>query len=319
VPLGGEGQFAFWREISVHPSSPLRAIRALVGEGSEVVFSDGRYPREAARLAATADVAVVFGIQWMSENFDAPDLTLPQGQDELIGAVAAANPRTVVVLETGGPVLMPWLDKTAAVVDAWFPGQRGGEAIANVLFGVAEPGGRLAVTFPAAETQLPRPEIPGFGPPERVPVTVEYREGADVGYRDFARRGEKPLFAFGSGQSYTTFAYGGLEVSGTTDVTVSFTATNTGQRPGYAVPQVYLTAVPGGPDRRLLGWGKALLAPGETKRFTVQVDARLLAKYSTQARGWQVAGGKYEIALGASAEELVARTEHELRARKLDP
>jgi beta-glucosidase len=319
VPLGGEGQFAFWREISVTPSSPLRAIRALVGEGSEVVFNDGRYPREAARLAATADVAIVFGLQWMTENFDVPDLALPQGQDELIGAVAAANPRTVVVLETGGPVLMPWLDKTAAVVDAWFSGQRGGEAIANVLFGVAEPGGRLAVTFPAAETQLPRPEIPGFGPPERVPVTVEYREGADVGYRDFARRGEKPLFAFGSGQSYTTFAYGGLEVSGTTDVTVSFTATNTGQRPGYAVPQVYLTAVPAGPDRRLLGWGKALLAPGETKRFTVQVDPRLLAKYSTQARGWQVAAGKYEIALGASAEELVARTEHELRARKLDP
>jgi len=255
----------------------------------------------------------------MTENFDAPDLTLPHGQDELIRAVAAANPRTVVVLETGGPVLMPWLDKAAAVVAAWYPGQRGGDAIADVLFGVADPGGRLPITFPASESQLPRPEIPGYGPPERLPVTVEYREGSDVGYRDFARRSQKPLFAFGYGQSYTTFSYAGLEVGGTTDVTVSFTATNTGMRPGYAVPQIYLTGGPGGPDRRLLGWGKALLAPGESKRFTVQVDSRLLAKYSTQARGWQVAAGKYEIALGASAEDLVARIEHELRARKLDP
>jgi beta-glucosidase len=319
VPLGGEGQFAFWREINVTPSSPLRAIRALVDEGSEVVFNDGRYPREAARLAASADVAIVFGVQWMTENFDAPDLSLPHGQDELIGAVAAANPRTVVVLETGGPVLMPWLDKVAAVVAAWYAGQRGGDAIADVLFGVAEPSGRLPVTFPAAETQLPRPEIPGFGPPEKLPVTVDYREGADVGYRDFARRSQKPLFAFGYGQSYTTFAYGGLDVSGTTDLSVSFTATNTGMRAGYAVPQIYLTGVPGAADRRLLGWAKALLAPGETKRFTVQVDPRLLAKYSTQARGWQVAAGKYEIALGASAEDLVARTEHELHARKVDP
>ena len=157
------------------------------------------------------------------------------------------------------------------------------------------------------------------GLPETLPVTVDYREGADVGYRDFARRSQKPLFAFGYGQSYTTFAYGALEASGTTDLAVSFTATNTGMRPGYAVPQIYLTAAPGATDRRLLGWVKALLAPGETKRFTVPVDLRLLAKYSTQARGWQVAAGKYEIALGASAEDLVARTEHELRARKLDP
>ena len=319
VPLGGEGQFSFWRAINLHPSSPLRAIRALLAEGGEAVFDDGRYPREAARLAATADVAIVFAIQWMSENFDAPDLSLPQGQDELIRAVAAANPRTVVVLETGGPVLMPWLDKTAAVVAAWYPGQRGGDALANVLFGVAEPGGRLPLTFPAAETQLPRPEIPGWAQRTGTPVTVEYREGADVGYRDFARRAQKPLFPFGHGLSYTTFAYGGLEASGTTDLHVSFTATNTGSRPGYAVPQVYLTAALGVADRRLLGWGKALLAPGETKRFTVNVDPRLLAKYSTAAHGWQLAAGQYEIALGASAEELVARTEHELSARKLAP
>jgi beta-glucosidase len=319
VPLGGEGQFSFWRAINVQPSSPLRAIRALLAEGGEAVFYDGRYPSEAARLAATADAAIVFPIQWMSENFDAPDLTLPQGQDELIRAVAAANQRTVVVLESGGPVLMPWLDKAAAVLAAWYPGQRGGQAIANVLFGVVEPGGRLPVTFPAAESQLAHREIPGFGAPIGTPVTVEYREGADVGYRDFARRAQKPLFPFGFGLSYTTFAYGGLEVGGTSDVAVSFTVTNTGMRPGYAVPQVYLTATPERAERRLLGWDKALLGPGETKRFTVPVDPRLLARYSTAARGWQIAAGQYEIALGASAEDLVARTKHELRARKLDP
>jgi beta-glucosidase len=261
----------------------------------------------------------VFATQWMMEHYDAPDLTLPNGQDELIRAVLAANPRTIVVLQTGGAVLMPWLEGAPAVVAAWYGGQRGGDAIANVLFGAKEPGGRLPVTFPASEQQLPSPQLAGSGLPEGEPFAVDYREGAAVGYRGFARRGLKPLFPFGFGLSYTTFRYGGLAVSGARDVRVAFEVTNTGKRPGYAVPQVYLTTARGTPEKRLLGWGKALLSPGETKRFSVQVDPRLLADFSTDQNRWQIAAGSYEIALGASADDLVASAAHSLRARTLPP
>ncbi len=318
IPLGGEGWLASLRQITLHPSPPLFAIRELV-PGGAVVYDDGRYPSSAAQLAAKSDVAIVFATQWMTENYDAPDLSLPSGQDELIRAVVAANPRTIVVLETGGAVLMPWLDRTAAVVAAWYPGQRGGDAIANVLFGVAEPGGRLPVTFPSSVEQLPNPQLPGWDAPAGESFVVDYHEGADVGYRWFARRGLQPLFPFGFGLSYTTFSYGDLAVSGARDVRVSFEVTNTGKRAGYAVPQVYLTAARGSPEKRLLGWSKALLAPGETKRFTVPVDPRLLADFSTDAGRWEIAAGAYEIALGASADELVARTSHALRARSLPP
>jgi beta-glucosidase len=318
IPLGGEGFLASWRKITMHPSPPLFAIRKHVPDGV-VVYDDGRYPSAAAKLAAQSDVAIVFATQWMLEHYDAPDLTLPSGQDELIRAVAAANPRTIVVLETGGAVLMPWLDRSAAVVAAWYPGQRGGEAIANVLFGETEPGGRLPVTFPAAEAQLPSPQLAGTDLPLGQPFVVDYPEGADVGYRGFARRGVTPLFPFGFGLSYTTFSYSNLAVSGTRDVRVSYEVTNSGERAGYAVPQIYLTSARGAAERRLLGWDKALLAPGETKRFTVQVDPRLIAEFSTDASRWEIAAGRYEIALGTSADDLVARTQHTLRASTLPP
>jgi beta-glucosidase len=302
----------------LHPSPPLRAIRDLL-PNAEVVFDDGRYPRAAARAAANADVAIVFATQWMLEHYDAPDLSLPSGQDDLIRAVAAANPRTIVVLETGGPVLMPWLEETAAVVAAWYSGQRGGDAIANVLFGEAEPAGRLPITFPASDDQLARPDLPGANVRANVPFEVDYHEGADVGYRYFARRSLEPAFAFGYGQSFTTFEYGGLEVSGKSDVRVAFDVTNTGTRAGWAVPQVYLTSARGAAERRLLGWDKALLAPGETRRFAVEVDPRLLAEYSTDVGRWEIARGTYEIALATSADDIVSRVEHELSARSLPP
>jgi beta-glucosidase len=318
VPMGGDGPLVGWRKIMLHPSSPLREIRSLL-PNAEVVFDDGRYPSAAARAAANADVAIVFATQWMLEHYDAPDLSLPSGQDALIRAVAAANPRTIVVLETGGPVLMPWLDETAAVVAAWYSGQRGGAAIANVLFGIAEPAGRLPITFPASHDHLARPQLPGADVRDNVPFEVDYHEGSDVGYRYFARHSLKPAFAFGFGQSFTTFDYGGLVVSGESDVRVAFEVTNTGGRSGWAVPQIYLTAAHGVAERRLLGWDKALLAPGETKRFALDVDPRLLAEYSTDAGRWEIARGSYEIALATSAEDVVARVAHDLDARSLPP
>jgi beta-glucosidase len=284
-----------------------------------VRFVDSRYPSAAAAAAAGADVAIVFATQWMLEHYDAPDLSLPSGQDDVIAAVAAANPRTIVVLETGNPVLMPWLDQTAAVLAAWYPGQRGGEAIANVLFGVAEPAGRLPITFPATEADLPRPKLPGLDLPDGQPFVVDYHEGSDVGYRWYARRNLAPVFPFGYGLTYTTFRYGALQASGSRDVTVSFEVTNTGPRAGWAVPQIYLTKVRGSSERRLLAWRKALLSPGETKRFSVPIDARLLAEFDTPGNRWTIAAGDYELSLGDSAETMAARATRRLTARTLPP
>ncbi|HEX5048988.1 MAG TPA: beta-glucosidase [Gammaproteobacteria bacterium] len=318
VPMGGEGVMSAWRNLVLHPSPPIAAIRALA-PGADVRFVDSRYPSAAAAAAAEADVAIVFATQWMLEHYDAPDLSLPSGQDDVIRAVTAANRNTVVVLETGGPVLMPWLAATPAVVAAWYPGQEGGAAIGNVLFGAAEPAGRLPITFPAREADLPRPKLPGSDLPDGQPFTVDYTEGADVGYRWFARRGIAPAFPFGYGLSYTTFRYGGLAVSEGRDVRVELEVTNTGARAGWAVPQVYLTAARGTPERRLLGWGKALLAPGETKRFTVPVDARLLGEFDAGAQRWSIAAGDYEIAIGDSAESFAVRRTQRFRARTLPP
>ena len=255
----------------------------------------------------------------MTEGADAPNLALPNGQDALIEAVAAANPDTVVVLETGGAVLMPWLDATRAVVAAWYPGERGGEAIANVLFGSVEPGGRLPVTFPASESQLPRTKIPGWGLPGNESFAVDYAEGADVGYRWFARRGFEPRFPFGFGLSYTTFSYSGLKISGARDLTASLVVRNTGMRAGYAVPQVYLTAAGGQSERRLVAWSKVLLQPGQEKRLSAPIDPRLLAKFDTTQSQWRIPAGAYEFSLGDSAEHFVESTSRSLRGATLPP
>ncbi len=231
-------------------SVPLDAIKALAPT-ADVHFRDGRYIADAVNQARRDDVAIVFATQWSTEGLDQPDLSLPNGQDALIEAVTRANPNTIVVLQTGGPVLMPWLDRTAAVVEAWYPGARGGEAIASVLFGKTNPSGHLPITFPAAIDQLPRKAVDGFdelepdfagNPPHgTMTLTADYDvEGADLGYRWNARKGHKALFPFGYGLSYTSFAQGAPSVTGTT---ASWTVRNTGQRAGATVAQMYLTGV----------------------------------------------------------------------------
>ncbi|PSJ43437.1 beta-glucosidase family protein [Allosphingosinicella deserti] len=297
------------RTMIYHPSSPFAALKALRPDIS-YSLNDGAYPAAAAKEAAAADVAIVFATQWATEGRDLVDLSLPNGQDALIAAVAAANPRTIVVLETSGPVAMPWIGAVGGVLASWYPGGRGGQALANVLTGRVNPSGRLPVTFPVSVAQLPRPTLTGAGrpavrPKEDAPfVSVRYNEGADVGYRWYSRRRIKPLFAFGEGLSYTSFAYSNVKFSGGQTVTVTFDVTNTGSVEGSDVPQLYLTAMPTGTQRRLLGWDKIRLAPRETKRATIVVDRRLLATFDTAAQRWAIAGGSYNIALGRSAESL---------------
>lgn len=286
-----------------YPSSPLRAIQAQA-PNAKVVFDDGRDPARAARVAAGADVALVFANQWIGEANDAQTLALPDGQEELITSVAGANGRTVVVLQTGGPVTMPWLARVPAVLEAWYPGTSGGEAIANVLFGVVNPSGHLPATFPQSEQQLPRPKLDGDPKNPELQFAVDYHEGAAVGYKWFDLKGHKPLFPFGHGLSYTTFAYSGL--SGQVKdgrLHVRFKVTNTGNVAGKDVPQVYAApmSTKWEAPKRLVAWSKVALQPGETKEVEVAVEPRVLAMFDEKSRTWRRPKGKIKLILAEDA------------------
>ena len=289
--------------VMFHNSSPLRAIRAQA-PNAKVVYDDGTDPARAARVAGQADVALVFATQWVGEALDATSLALPDNQDALIASVAGANARTVVVLENGGPVAMPWLAKVPAVLETWYPGTSGGEAIANVLFGVVNPSGHLPATFPASESQLPRPTPDGDPKQPEMQFAVNYTEGAAVGYKWFDLKGHKPLFPFGHGLSYTTFAYSGLS-SQMKDgrLHVRFKVTNTGSVAGKDVPQVYVSplAAKWEAPKRLAGWDKVALQPGESKEVEVTVEPRVLGMFDESSRTWRIGKGKYKLMLAQDA------------------
>jgi len=286
-----------------YPSSPLRAIQAQA-PNAKVVYDDGTDPARAAKVAAQADVALVFANQWTGESIDAPSLSLPDRQDELISSVSGANQRTVVVLQTGGPVTMPWLAKVPAVLEAWYPGTSGGEAIANVLFGAVNPSGHLPATFPASEQQLPRPKVDGDPKNPDLQFAVDYHEGAALGYKWFDLKGHKPLFPFGHGLSYTTFSYSGLS-SQVKDgrLHVRFKVTNTGNVAGKDVPQVYVSPLSGKWEapKRLAGWDKVALQPGESKEVEVAVEPRVLGMFDESSRTWRIAKGKVKLTLAEDA------------------
>ncbi len=318
VPLGGEGMMGPFRSQYFNGSSPLAALRKALPQ-AKVTFDDGRYVASAVAAAKAADVVVVFGNQWMGEGEDAADLSLPDGQDALIAAVTAANPNAIVVLQTGGPVSMPWLDQAGAVVEAWYSGAKGGEAIADVLLGTVNPSGRLPMTFPASIDQYPRAQLPGLTVPDKTRFDVVYSEGADVGYRRFATNGQKPLFPFGYGLSYTKFAYSNLKVTGGETLTVSFDVANVGQRPGKDAPQVYLTSAAGKTLQRLIGFDKVALNPGETRRVTLTADPRVLASFDAKANRWSLTSGDYQVAVGASSADLALKGAAKVKARTLKP
>ncbi len=305
----GEGPKSFPGPIVWLPSSPKDALAARTK--ARITYHDGKSAEGAKRAAAGADIAIVFATQWTAESIDTPSLSLPERQDALIAAVAGANRRTIVVLETGGPVTMPWLDKVSAVLAAWYPGTAGGEAIARVLSGEVNPSGRLAATFPASEAQLPRPKIDGDPSSKEGRFRTDYDiEGAAVGYKWYERTKKKPLFAFGHGLSYTTFAYGDLQAREEGGkVIVEFTVTNTGRRAGHAVPQVYAGSHTGKWEapRRLAGWDKVLLQPGERKAVSVTVDPRILSVYDAAAGRWMRSSGDIEFTLGGASDATAAR------------
>jgi beta-glucosidase len=310
IPLTSGAAASFVR-VTYHNSSPLKAIRA-IAPGAQIIYVDSKDPAAAAAAARDADIAIVFATQWATEAEDNRDIALPDNQDALIDAVAAAQSKTVVVLETGGPVLMPWIDRVPAVVEAWYPGQRGGEALARVLFGDVDATGRLPMTFARASTQLPRPGPLGLeslkndaasnaGSGTNEPVAsfdVDYKEGANVGYRWYAAQNSQPLFPFGYGLNYAKLSYAKARFTGGAKPGVTVAVTNQSDRATVAVPQLYV-ALPDGSPLRLAGWSRETLAPHETRSVTIAADPRVLARW--REGRWQQAAGSYKLTLATDA------------------
>jgi beta-glucosidase len=273
---------------------------------------------EAARLAADCDVAVVFVSHALGEGMDRQSLSLPGDQDALVGAVAAANPRTVVVLNTCGPVLMPWLDQVSAVVQAWFPGQQFGEAIAAILFGDADPCGRLPLTFPATPDQGPITRVEQY---PGVDDEAQYDEGIYVGYRWYDQHGQQPLFPFGHGLSYGEFEYGQPQAGwdeSNGSVTVSIELANVGDRHACEVAQLYVGAPPAAaePPRRLRGYAKVRLDSRASTRVTFNVTLDDMAAFDEASGRWILHDGSYEIWVGRSSRDLRVSAHVEVRAGK---
>jgi beta-glucosidase len=312
----GKGQ-THWLEEIWFPTSPLRAIRA---KAPNVQFDSGADPAAASALAKTADVAIIFAYQWESEGMDLDSLSLPHHQDDLISKVAAANPRTVVVIESGGPVTMPWVDQVSAILEAWFAGSRGAEAVANVIFGEVNPSAKLPITFPKSEADLPHPTI--VKPPKATTdadkqgwkriaaglpgFQVTYDEGVKVGYKWYDAENKSVLFPFGYGLSYTTYSYSNLTVMPGKRPRVTFTVTNTGKRAGAEVAEVYasLPTAAAEPPKRLVGWSKVKLNAGENKEVAVEIDPKYLSIFNVEQNGWQLIPGEYGFMVGGSSQDL---------------
>ncbi len=320
----GKGQTR-WLEQIWFPASPLKAIEARA-PNAKVTYDAGTDPVAAAAAAKGADVAIVFAYQWESEGMDLPSLALPKykagdtnvDQDAIVAAVAKANPHTIVVLETGSPVTMPWAGAPAAILEAWYSGSDGADALGNVLFGAVNPSGKLPNTFPLSDADLPHPTI--AQPPkvrwdaqsqdERAKALANYQanydEGVKVGYKWYDAEKKAVLFPFGFGLSYTTFGYSGLKVEDGDTVKVTFTLANTGARTGAEIAEVYaaLPADAQEPPKRLVGFAKVYLKPTERKPVTVEIDKKYLSIWDESKEAWSLVPGDYTILVGGSSDKL---------------
>ena len=310
-----------WQAHIWFPTSPLKAIRAKAPRAN-VQYDPGTDPASAAALAKTADVAIVFAYQWESEGMDLESLALPERQDDLIAKVAAANPHTIVVLETGSPVTMPWSDQVSGILEAWYGGSRGAEAVARVIFGEVNPSAKLPITFPKSEADLPhlsivKPPVASTtkdGDPDAWKTIARglpafqtaYDEGLKVGYKWYDAERKQVLFPFGYGLSYTTYGYSDLKVTAGKNVRLSFKVTNTGSRAGAEVAEVY-AALPesaGEPPKRLVGWSKVKLDAGESKEVEIEISSEYLSIFNVERDAWQLVPGEYTFLVGGSSQSL---------------
>jgi beta-glucosidase len=306
-----------WKAHVWFPTSPLKAVAAKA-PGVSVKFAFGADPAATAALAKESDVAIVFVHQWTSEDFDLPNLSLPDNQDAMIDQVASANPRTIVVIESGTAVTMPWIDKVSGVLEAWYAGSKGADAVANILFGDVNPSAKLPMTFPRSEADLPHPQrvIPPPGALGEAAVMAtgvakptfetHYDEGLKVGYKWYDAEKKPVLFPFGFGLSYTSYSYSNLKVRPGKETMVTFTVKNTGTRPGAEVAEVYavLPDEAGEPPKRLVGWNKVKLQAGESKEVTVNVGAADLSIFDEALDSWKMVPGAYSFMVGGSSQDL---------------
>jgi beta-glucosidase len=310
---------AEWQEPVYFPSAPLKYMRKHA-PNAKVEYNPGTDPAAAAALAKSSEIAVVFVNQYLTEGRDNETLSLPGNQDSLVRAVAAANPHTIVVLETGSTISMPWLNDVQAVVASWYPGIGGAQAISNILFGDVNPSGKLPITFAKSEADLPHPQIQGMDLVKKAeaehrpipPFDVNYTEGVKVGYKWFEAEKKQPLFPFGFGLSYTKYAYSGLKVDGK-QRQVTFAVKNTGSRPGEEIAQVYaqLPSFSGEPFKRLVAWERVHLAPGESKAVTLSLTPLYLSIFDDQKDSWSLLPGEYKLFVGpSSADTPLAATLH---------
>ena len=323
------GKPTAWGQPEYFPSAPMKYIQQHAPNAA-VKFDEGTDLHAAAELAKHSDIAVVFADQYMSEGGDAPTIALPGRQNELIEAVAKANPKTVVVLITGNPVSMPWLDRVQGVMEAWYPGIGGGQAIANLMFGTVNFSAKLPITFAKSDADLPHDKIFGLTPqtkngglPEhwvadnkKVTFPADYTEGARFGYKWFDSENKTPLFPFGFGLSYTTYSYSDLHVNAG-QRSATFTVRNTGQRAGTETAEVYvqLPQASGENFRRLAGWQRVLLAPGESKTVTVPMEPLALASWDTDTHSWKWLPGQYTVSAGSSSRELPLKEQADLSGK----
>ncbi len=325
-PIGGNAIKPFgqgpthWLEEIWFPSSPMKAIQARA-PGAKVTYDPGTDAAAAAAAAKGADVAIVFAYMWASEGMDLKSLSLPHNQDDVIAAVAKANPHTIVVLETGNPVTMPWVQAPAAILEAWFAGSDGADAVGNILFGLVNPSGKLPNTFPKSEADLPHPTLT-MPPPASEhlganatqeewekglpPFPMSYDEGAKVGYKWYDAEKKAVLFPFGFGLSYTTYGYSGLKVTPGETVKATFTVANTGARAGVETAEVYamLPDAAGEPFKRLVGFTRVKLEPKEKREVSVDIDPKYLSIFDEAKDGWSLLPGDYSIMVGGSSQSL---------------
>jgi beta-glucosidase len=303
---GGGGSSHVEPLYTVDPLSGIRDHAAHV----EVKFAAGNDLTRAEALARASDVAIVMVGEIDTEGRDHP-IVLEGNQNELVNAVAVANPRTIVVLKTGSAVLMPWAAEVPAILEAWYPGQEDGHAVADVLFGVVNPSGKLPITFPARLDDLPA------NTPEQYPGVdgvARYSEGVFVGYRHYDQMNLSPTFPFGHGLSYTTFAYrnlkvppGKMRVTGEQPETISVDISNTGRVTGAEVVELYI-GMPSNPapqpPKQLKGFQKVVLKPGESAHVQFALDAQSFAYWDVESHDWQVAPGVYKIMVGSSSRDI---------------
>ena len=309
--------------------SPLQGITQRARSlGDRVLYADGSSPAAASSAATSASVAIVFVGAETGEGNDRSTLALrsgncslfvctpePVNQDALIAKVAAANRHTIVVLNTGGPVLMPWIAHVKGLLEAWYPGQQDGNAIAAILFGDVNPSARLPETFPRSRSQIPTrttKQYPGVNDRAGIPH-ASYSEGLLVGYRWYDAKRIAPLFPFGFGLSYTTFDYGELRLlagqTGAALATATFKVTNSGHRAGADVPQLYIDdpAASREPPKQLKAFARIALRPGASAQVSFQIDRRALSYWDSRTQAWAVARGCYRVLVGHSSRAIVMR------------